>query len=137
MVRRPRLASFSTLRTAWARTGSSPWSSRPPALRCPRDRARCATCTPPFSVVESPPKAAYRDSADVETESAKHLPAVVCDLVRSPRRHPHPLDPEIVDQALKSGTRLVFDDIGERARCRRKCHRQYGIAVLVDLHPVH
>ena len=39
--------------------------------------------------------------SDVEAEGAQLLAAVVGDLVRAPRRHPDPVDRDVVDQALE------------------------------------
>src|SRR5215207_9145706 len=74
--------------------------------------------------------------ADVEAEGAEHFAAVVGDLVGAPRRHPDPFDPEVVDEAVEGGTRLVLDDVGQRACRRRQRHREHRVAVLVDVDTV-
>ncbi|COW42869.1 Uncharacterised protein [Mycobacterium tuberculosis] len=50
--------------------------------------------------------------------------AVFGDLVRAPRRVPHPVDADVVDQATadQRAARLILDDIGQRARRRREGH---------------
>src|SRR5271156_263867 len=59
------------------------------------------------------------DSEDLngEAQRAQLIAAVVGDLVRAPGRVPHPVDPQFVDQtgADQCATRLVFDDVGQRA----------------------
>src|SRR5215218_4150788 len=62
-----------------------------------------------------------------EAEGAQLLAAVVGDLVRAPRRHPDPVDPDVVDQAGAGATgeglaRLVLDDVGQRAGRRGQRH---------------
>src|SRR6266702_280958 len=52
--------------------------------------------------------------SDVEAERAQLLAAVLGDLVRSPRRQPDPVDPEVADQPVERGLGLILDDIPER-----------------------
>src|SRR3954454_10381839 len=79
--------------------------------------------------------------SDVEAERAQLLAAVVGDLVGTPRRHPHPVDPDVVDQAGAGAagqrlTGLVLDDVGQRAGRRGQGHVDDGDVVLVDVQPV-
>src|SRR5699024_10634670 len=53
--------------------------------------------------------------SDVEAQGAQLLAAVVGDLVRPPRRHPNPVDPEVVHDALQAHPGLVLDHILQRA----------------------
>ncbi len=59
-------------------------------------------------------RAADVPALDVETEGAKLLPSVVGDALRTPRRHPHPVDAEVRHHALKRIAGLVLDAV-ERA----------------------
>src|ERR671933_240852 len=49
---------------------------------------------------------------------------VLGDLVRAPRRVPHPVDPDLIDQSAadQRGARLILDHVGERASGRRQSH---------------
>src|SRR5215472_17111662 len=42
-----------------------------------------------------------RVKSDVEAEGAELLPAVLGDLVGTPRRHPDPVDPEVADEPVQ------------------------------------
>src|SRR6478609_6586614 len=70
--------------------------------------------------------------SDVEAEGAQLLAAVVGDLVRTPRRHPDPVDPVGRDQALEGLLGLVLDDVGERAGRRGERHVADGVVLAVD-----
>src|SRR5688572_17964217 len=79
--------------------------------------------------------------SDAEAERAQLLAAVVGDLVRAPRRHPDPVDPDVVDQAGAGAagqrlTGLVLDDVGERAGRRGQRHVQDGDVAVVDVDAV-
>jgi hypothetical protein len=63
-----------------------------------------STPSPSPSPVISASASASR--SDVEAEGAQLLAAVVGDLVRAPRRHPDPVDPEVGHQALQSALRI-------------------------------
>src|SRR5215469_2866883 len=73
--------------------------------------------------------AAAAGGSNVEAEGAKLLAAVLGDLVRAPRREPHPVDAEVGHQALQRGRGLVLDDVGERARGTGERHVDRGHAV--------
>src|SRR5712664_1411773 len=64
--------------------------------------------------------------SDVETEGTQLLAAVVGDLVRSPRWHPHPVDLQLGRERLGAtgdrGVRLVLDHVGEWAGGRGEGH---------------
>src|SRR5215468_7408225 len=81
--------------------------------------------------------AAGRAGSDVEAERAKLLAAVLGDLVRAPRRQPHPVDAEVGHQALQRGRGLVLDDVGERARGAGERHVDGGHAVTAERDAVH
>src|SRR6476661_3037911 len=70
--------------------------------------------------------------SEVEAEGAQLLAAVLGDLVGAPRRHPHPVDPVGRDETLEGLSRLVLDDVGERARGRRQRHVDDGVLLRVD-----
>src|SRR4051812_27623969 len=57
--------------------------------------------------------------SDVEAERTQLLATILGDLVRAPRRHPDPVDPDVVHERLgaagENGARLVLDDVGQRA----------------------
>jgi hypothetical protein len=53
----------------------------------------------------------------VETEGAELLAPVLGDVLRAPRGHPDPVDPEVRHHAVERLGGLVLDDVGERA-CR-------------------
>src|SRR6516225_11784212 len=46
---------------------------------------------------------------DVEAERAELFAAVFCDVLRAPRRHPDPVDPEVGDHAVQGLACLVLD----------------------------
>src|SRR5690606_9856766 len=69
-------------------------------------------------------------------QGAQLLAPVLGDLVRPPRRHPDPVDPEVLDDPAAGSTAerragLVLDDIGERARRGGERHIQRGDVVVV------
>src|ERR1700744_1031775 len=61
---------------------------------------------------------------DSEAQRTELVTAVFGDLVRAPRRIPHPVDPQLIDQtrADQRVARLVLDDVGQRAGRRRQRH---------------
>src|SRR6185503_12376998 len=61
-------------------------------------------------------------ASHVEAERPQLVAAVVGDLLRAPRRHPDPVDPEVVDQAVQRHPGLVLDHVGQRAGRRRQRH---------------
>src|SRR5215218_9776627 len=100
----------------------------------------------PFPRVDRPgstPPERQRAGAksDAEAEGAELLAAVVGDLVRAPRRHPDPVDPDVVDQAGAGTTGqrltgLVLDDVGQPAGRRGQRHVQDRHVRLVDVDAV-
>src|SRR5580693_1068942 len=64
--------------------------------------------------------------SDVESKRAELLAPVLGDLLRAPRRQPHPVDAEIADQALERDLGLVLDDVRERARGAGERHVDGG-----------
>src|SRR6478736_7613146 len=70
--------------------------------------------------------------SEVEAEGAQLLAAVLGDLVRAPRRHPHPVDPVGRDETLEGLRRLVLDNVGERACGRGQRHVENGVRLRVD-----
>src|SRR4051794_39442655 len=46
-------------------------------------------------------EAGLAEGLDREAERPHHVAAVVGDLVRAPRRHPHPVDAELLDDAVQ------------------------------------
>src|SRR5436309_1921189 len=82
------------------------------------------------------PNSGAATGSDVEAEGPQLFAAVVCDLVRPPRRQPHPVDADVVDQpAARSLAQrlagLVLDDVGERAGGRGEGHVDGGDVLLV------
>ena len=77
--------------------------------------------TPPASTASTPGSpSCSRALSDAEAEGAQLLAAVLGDLLRTPRRHPDPVDPDVVDQPAvragrQSGLRLLLDHVGQRA----------------------
>src|SRR5690554_6535722 len=69
---------------------------------------------------------------DVEAECAKLLAAVVGDLVRAPRRHPHPIDAVAVNEPVEHLAGLVFKHVSQRASRRRQRHIDNRVLVLVE-----
>src|ERR1700683_4880536 len=57
-----------------------------------------------------------RRASDVETEGAELLAPVLGDALRTPRRHPHPVDAEVAHHSVQGFPGLILDHIGERAR---------------------
>ncbi|MPM53543.1 hypothetical protein SDC9_100311 [bioreactor metagenome] len=74
--------------------------------------------------------------SDVETHRPQLVAAVVGDLRGRPRRHPHPVDVQAVDQPLQGSVRLVLDHIGQGARGTGQCHVDDDAGVLLHVHPV-
>ena len=68
-----------------------------------------------------------------------NLAAVLVDLVRTPRRVPHPVDRSLVDQsgADQSVDRLVFDDVGQRAGRPGQRHVAERHRAGIGLSPIH
>src|SRR5690606_2126303 len=65
----------------------------------------------------------------------KLFAAVLGDLLRPPRRHPDPVDAEVVDElarALQHRRRLVLDDVRQRAGRRGQRHVDGGGVVGLD-----
>src|SRR5215467_7417750 len=121
---------------------AAPWSSWRRAtsadlwvLACGRSaipRSRSSAAVANSATVTAGPSitaAAGRAGSDVEAERAKLLAAVLGDLVRAPRRQPHPVDAEVGHQALQRGRGLVLDDVRERARGAGQRHVDGGHAV--------
>src|SRR3954449_1161866 len=75
-------------------------------------------------------------ASDVEPESPQLVAAVVGDLVRSPRRHPDPVDQDVVDHAFEGGVGLVLDDVGQGARRRGQRHVDDRVGVAVEVYAV-
>src|SRR6476619_3561419 len=76
-------------------------------------------------------------TSDSEPERPQLLSAILGDLVRTPRRYPHPVNPHIVHQApvgatSQRGTGLVLNDVGQRARRGGQRHVQDGDIALVN-----
>ena len=114
----------------------------PDLLKLPSS-ARCASrpgwrCSPPASGTPSatasssgpaePTRSGRAADSDVEAERAQLLAAVVGDLVRTPRRHPDPVDLEVGRQPPPGPRQrlpgLVLDDVGQRAGRRGQRHVQ-------------
>src|SRR3954449_5462451 len=74
--------------------------------------------------------------SDVEAERPQLPAAVVGDLVRAPRGHPHPVDGHVVDQPLEGALGLVLDDVRERAGRRGERHVEDDVVSLVEVHAV-
>src|SRR6478609_3779918 len=79
--------------------------------------------------------------SDAEAEGPQLLATVVGDLVGTPRRHPDPVDPDVVDEsgAGAAGERLaglVLDDVDQRAGRRRQRHVQDRDVGVVDVDAV-
>src|SRR5689334_16295019 len=73
--------------------------------------------------------------SDPEAQGAQLLAAVLGNLVRTPRRHPHPVDLDVVDQAAarradERGPGLLLDHVGQRAGRRGQGHVDGGDAAL-------
>src|SRR4029077_14989763 len=59
-------------------------------------------------------------------QGAQLLAAVLGDVLRAPRRHPHPVDAEVRHQAVQRLPGLVLDHVGERARGAGQRHVDGG-----------
>src|SRR6476620_1942364 len=93
--------------------------------RCMRSGADIGTKERPGEMILAGPLLVSRGgSSDRETEGAQLLAAVLGDLVRTPRREPHPVDLQFAAQpaAHERAAGLVLDDIGQRARRGREGH---------------
>src|SRR5690606_12313784 len=69
--------------------------------------------------------------SDGETERAHHVAPVVRDLLGTPRRHPHPVDAEALNDPIKCGRDVALDDVGERTARRRQGHADDERVVVV------
>src|SRR5690606_6307967 len=119
--------------TPWsARTPTAPSSSSPTTPKSPH----AATSSSNYATASSTNEPAPELSSDVEAEGPHLLAAVVGDLLGAPRRHPHPVDAEAVDEAVEALGRLVLDDVGQRARRRGQGHVDHGIVLWLDVQPV-
>src|ERR1035441_9740422 len=67
---------------------------------------------------------------------SERLAAVLGDLVRTPRRQPHPVDPEVADQSFQGGPGLVLDHVRERAGRAGQGHVDGRHPVLGDVYAV-
>src|SRR5690606_10255243 len=74
--------------------------------------------------------------SDVEAERPQLLTAVVRDLVGAPRRHPDPVDAQLVDQAVCGGLGLVLDDVRQRTGRRGQGHVDGRHVRVVDVDAV-
>jgi SseB protein N-terminal domain/SseB protein C-terminal domain len=72
----------------------------------------------------------------VEAERPELLAPVLGDVLRAPRRHPHPVDPEVRDHPVERFGGLVLDDVGQRARRAGQRHVDGGDPVRADLDAV-
>src|ERR1700677_4111327 len=89
--------------------------------------------TPTRSI--SAPEARGRRS-DVETEGAKLLAPVVGDALRTPRRHPHPVDAEVRPHAVERLPGLVLDHVRQRTCGTGQGHVDGGDPLGVDVDTV-
>jgi hypothetical protein len=78
----------------------------------------------------------YIGSLDVEAEGAELLAPVLGDVLRAPRRHPHPVDPEVRHHPVERLGGLLLDDVGERAGRAGQRHVDRGHPVAADVHAV-
>jgi hypothetical protein len=78
----------------------------------------------------------YTRSLDVEAEGAELLAPVLGDVLRAPRRHPHPVDAEVRHHPVEGVPGLVLDDVGERAGRAGQGHVDGGHAVGADVDAV-
>ncbi|MBG9885083.1 hypothetical protein ABE10_00475, partial [Bacillus toyonensis] len=69
--------------------------------------------------------------SDREAECAHHVAAVVGDPLRTPRRHPHPVDPKPVHHVVQRLGRLLLEHVRERAPGAREGHMDHERVVLV------
>src|SRR4051812_23243119 len=77
------------------------------------------------------------ERSDGEADGAHHLAAVVGDPLRTPRRHPHPVDAEPVAVPVERLSRLLLDDVGQRAAGRGERHRdEQGVVLVVPVEVV-
>src|SRR4051794_37237217 len=122
-------------------------SGSPPATA----RATRATATPSPAASDRPPPSVTSYDAcevtaaavgrkgggsDVEAEGAQLVAAVIGDLVGTPRRHPDPVDADVVDQRAEGRVGLVLDDVGQRARRGGQRHVERDRVVVVHLRAV-
>src|SRR6185437_5462431 len=73
---------------------------------------------------------------DVETQGTELLATVLGDVLRPPRRHPHPVDREVFHGVLERLGGLLLDHVGERAGRAGQRHVQGGLVRAVKEHPV-
>src|SRR2546421_9153572 len=125
---RPRMS------TAIAPTGiATPYPASKPEISASPTRG---------SVPAGPPQRDRFQVSDVEAQRPELFPAVLSDLVRSPRRHPDPVDPDVVDEPAAGSLAqrlagLVLDDVGQRAGGRGERHVHGRDVLLVDVDAVH
>src|SRR6478609_2558355 len=70
-------------------------------------------------------------ASDREAERAHHVAPVVGDPLRAPRRHPHPVDAELLDDAVERLRRLLLEYVRERASGGGQRHMDDEGVVLV------
>src|SRR6185437_12447190 len=76
------------------------------------------------------PRTCGSGSLDAEAERPELLAAVFGDLVGAPRRHPDPVDLDVVDElAHERGAGLVLDHVGEGAGRAGERHVDHGDAL--------
>jgi hypothetical protein len=73
---------------------------------------------------------------DVEAEGPELLASVLRDVLRAPRRQPHPVDPEVRHHPVERFGGLVLDHVGERARRAGQRHVDGGHPVGTHLDAV-
>jgi len=78
----------------------------------------------------------YTRSLDVEAEGAELLAPVLGDVLRAPRRQPHPVDPELRHDPVERLGGLILDHVGERARRAGQRHVDGGHPVGAHLDAV-
>src|SRR4051794_18493665 len=111
-----------------ADVATAPWRSSKPAAQ----RSSRAAATWTVRLVVSGRTTQTSERSDIEPEGAQLLTALFGDLVGAPRRHPHPVDADAVDEAVERLRGLVLDDVGQRAGRGRQRHVDDGLVVLVD-----
>jgi SseB protein C-terminal domain/SseB protein N-terminal domain len=72
----------------------------------------------------------------VEAQGAELLAPVLGDVLRAPRRHPHPVDPEVRNHPVERLGGLFLDDVGQRACRAGQRHVDGGDPVGADLDAV-
>src|SRR4051794_4272097 len=111
-----------------ADVATAPWRSSKPAAQ----RSSRAAATWTVRLVVSGRTTQTSERSDIEPEGAQLLTALFGDLVGAPRRHPHPVDADAVDEAVERLRGLVLDDVRQRAGRGRQRHVDDGLVVLVD-----